>query len=251
MNKALARPKPKPKAPQPDQDKSDRTDQSASPSQLDRPRVVIECDGKPRSDDKAKAPQPDQDKSDRPHEPIGRSGKPRTFITFQSIAMFAGRLHVEGDRLKFRCPDGILLPVVGIDPAFSLWLLSRPGELFSPDDRQWLVYPKSDRQGRLTVALKSLCSGDRVPPLPIDTARVAGKLLAADGEKMTIGIRRNLSHAAFKELSAKRMIQNAQLGQFTVIVWGKPPSEVGTVVDLECRRDGDRLVRSDLDQPVG
>jgi hypothetical protein len=214
---SVNRPSPKPKAPQPDPDNSDRpSQQTPETSQSEHPDTVTKRDSvKPRSDGKPKA-------------------------TFQSIAVFHGRMHIEGDRLLFRCSDGVLLQVAGIDSRFTLWLLSRPGELFSPADRPWLVYPKSDRKGRLTVVLKSLCTDDRLP-MPIDTVKIVGKILAIDGELMTIGIRRNLSSTTYKELASKRMIQPCGLDQFVVQVWGQPPSESGAIVQLDCRRDGDRL----------
>lgn len=176
-----------------------------------------------------------QPRADRPNQTA------KQVPQFQSIAVFSGRLHVEGDHLHFRCCDGALLRICGIDPKFSLWLMSRPGELFSPSDRDWIVYPKCNRGGYLTVNLKSLCQPDREPPLPVDTAKIVGKLLAADGERMTIGVRRNLSPAAFKELADKGMIQGTEFDQFTVNAWGQPSAEVGSIIQINCRRDGDRL----------
>lgn len=162
----------------------------------------------------------------------------------QSVGLFPGCLTLIDEQLSLRCSDGALLPVCGIDQKLSLWLLSHPCQMFSPEPVLWLVYPKSDfKTDHLTVHLKARQNEGKAF-LESDQCRIKGMVLSIDGDKAVIGIRRNLSFHAYQELKAKQMLGDFQ--QFRITVYSLLTHEAGQFVELDCRRVGDRLVVESL-----
>lgn len=74
--------------------------------------------------------------------------------------------------------------------------------------------------------------------------------MAANEGKLTIGIRRNIPTEIYKELQRKGVIRGGELEQFIVQVDGSVDAEVKAMVELNCRREKDRLVViSDVIEP--
>jgi hypothetical protein len=138
---------------------------------------------------------------------------------------------------------------VAIDSNLSLWLLSHPAELFSAEDRLWLVYPKCDwGSGDLQVHLKARLAEDHKFDLQPDIARIRGKLLEAEGNKLTIGIRRNIPPDCYKILQKRGIISpGSDLAQFKMVLWGLTEAEPQSVVEFKVQRSGNHLALCTVD----
>jgi hypothetical protein len=164
-------------------------------------------------------------------------------LTNQSLGLFVGYLGIEGENLQFICTDGTPLPITGINQHLALRLMSHPSEMFCTEDSSWLVHPRADfRTKQLAIRLHGKLRPDEAFSIEPDHAIVRGKLVAVEEDKLIVTIRRNISREAFQELQRKGMIRGSEFEQFTVIVHGLALVEVGQMVELNCRRECDRLV---------
>jgi hypothetical protein len=161
----------------------------------------------------------------------------------QSLGRFTGRLSAQDRHLFLVCPDGAILPVAGVYSKLAIWLLAHPEQIASEQHEEWLVYPKASyKTNDLIVTLRGRLQPERFEVnLDPDTAIVKGRLLEVHDGWFTIGIRRNLSPQAYSELAKKKMLSD-EFQQFRVCVNGVAPGEVGQMVELNCRREGERLV---------
>lgn len=174
-----------------------------------------------------------------PAKPKKREDKPQ--FVYQSLGCFRGHLLIDNDKLRFKCLDGALIPICGIDSKLSLWLMAHPAEMFGCQDANWLVYPRCMGDSKkLQLHLKSYCGQDDTH-LPVGTAVVKGKVLKCHDGRSLIGIRRNIPGPAYKLLMQRRLLQpGGELDQFVVPVYGE--LELGSLVELNCKLIEGRLV---------
>jgi hypothetical protein len=209
---------------------------------MNKPQIVLVKKTASQPEKQVQTASQERTKKAKSHAKQIKTGSPAT-LQFQSLAVICGHLSADSGVLTFRCSDGVVLPITGIDSRLALWLLGHPVEAFSTEICSWIVYPKRDpKTEALTINLKNRLKPGATPMMEPDTSVVKGKLIASDGDKLTVLIRRNLSPNAYRELQHRQML--GEFASFTVDVWqaSEPKPEVGQIVELNCKRVGERLL---------
>lgn len=96
--------------------------------------------------------------------------------------------------------------------------------------------------------LKARLAEDHKFDLQPDIARIRGKLLEAEGNKLTIGIRRNIPPDCYKILQKRGIISpGSDLAQFKMVLWGLTEAEPQSVVEFKVQRSGNHLALCTVD----
>ena len=163
--------------------------------------------------------------------------KPDNQPLFQAIGDLAGRLTMdEWGSYRLELLDGVSLPAFVWGRVFKL-IRSQP-ELLG-QVQAWRVYPKTDRQGKLTCV--HLIGVSPQAHRQMDEFHISGRVVPAQGEGL-IGVRIEPNRRSQQREDEKSAVSGNSFSPFYINLQGSPPGDIeGEIWRFICQRAGERL----------